>query len=158
MKETIQIIEFHSSLVSHFTNLNLAWIKKYFEVEAMDEQLLGKPKEYILDKGGYIFFAQIDNEVAGTFALILEKDGVFELSKMGVSEEFQGKKVGNKMLQFSLEKAKESGAVKVILYSNTILEPAIHLYKKYGFKEVPLEHSEYKRSNIKMEVDINPAS
>jgi ribosomal protein S18 acetylase RimI-like enzyme len=73
---------------------------------------------------------------------------------MAVSEEFQGKKIGNKMLEFCLAKARQLGAAKVILYSNTILQPAIHLYKKYGFKEVPLEHSDYRRSNIKMEVDI----
>jgi tryptophan synthase alpha chain len=35
-----------------------------------------------------------------------------------------------------------------------LLKPAIHLYKKYGFKEVPLGSSEYKRSNIKMEIDL----
>lgn len=155
MEETIQITAFEPSLASHFTSLNLAWIKKYFVVEPMDEQVLSNPEEFIINKEGYIFFATINNEVAGTFALIKEKDVVFELSKMAVSEEFQGKKVGNKMLEFCLAEARQLGANKVILYSNTILQPAIHLYKKYGFKEVPLEHSEYKRSNIKMEVDIN---
>ena len=89
--------------------------------------------------------------MAGTFALIKESDDVFELSKMAVNEKFQGKKIGNQMLDFCLQKAKELGAVKVILYSNTILAPAIHLYKKYGFTEVPIGNSEYKRSNIKME-------
>ena len=46
------------------------------------------------------------------------------------------------------------GATKVILYSNTKLGPAIHLYQKYGFVEVPMGTSEYKRSNIKMEKTI----
>jgi ribosomal protein S18 acetylase RimI-like enzyme len=155
VEDTIQIIEFEASLASRFTNLNLAWIKKYFVVEPMDEQVLSNPIEFIINNGGYIFFAAIHNKVVGTFALIKEMDGVFELSKMAVSEEFQGKKVGNKMVEFCLMKAKQLGAKKVILYSNTILQPAIHLYKKYGFKEIPLEHSQYKRSNIKMEVDIN---
>jgi ribosomal protein S18 acetylase RimI-like enzyme len=58
-------------------------------------------------------------------------------------------------LQHCLEEAKKLGASKVILFSNTILGPAIHLYQKYGFQEVPLGHSEYKRSNIKMEKVIN---
>ena len=51
-----------------------------------------------------------------------------------------------------LEKAKELGVITLFLYSNTKLVNAIHLYKKYGFNEVPLGNSAYKRSNIKMEI------
>ena len=56
------------------------------------------------------------------------------------------------MMEFCLQKAKELGMLKLILYSSTKLENAIHLYRKYGFKEIPLDNSEYKRSNIKMEI------
>ena len=73
---------------------------------------------------------------------------------MAVREEFQGKKIGNKLVEHCLEVAKELVAQKVILYSNTKLENAIHLYTKYGFIEVPLDEVEYKRANIKMEIDI----
>jgi ribosomal protein S18 acetylase RimI-like enzyme len=158
LEETVQIIKFDASLAGYFADLNLAWIRKYFSVEPMDEQLLNRPQEDIIEKGGYIFFAKVNSEIAGTFALLKAEDSVFELSKMAVSERFQHRKVGNKMLEFCLQQAKELGALKVILYSNTILEPAIHLYKKFGFKEVRLENSEYKRSNIKMEVDIKQVS
>ena len=71
-----------------------------------------------------------------------------------MDEKFQGRKVGNKIIEFSLEKAKELGAQKVILHSNTALKPAIHLYNKFGFKEVSLGDVEYKRADIKMEIDI----
>jgi ribosomal protein S18 acetylase RimI-like enzyme len=74
---------------------------------------------------------------------------------MAVSENHQGKNIGNQMLEFCLSKARQLKMQKVILFSNTILQPAIHLYRKYGFREVPLENSEYKRSNIKMEIDLN---
>ncbi|MDB5246737.1 MAG: family acetyltransferase [Segetibacter sp.] len=154
MQEDVQIINFEETLAHHFSDLNLAWIRKYFKVEPKDEEVLAKPQHFIIDKGGHIFFATFNNEIVGTFALIKVAEGIFELSKMAVSEGSRGKKTGNKMLQFCLQKAKELQAKKVILYSNTILSPAIHLYKKYGFSEIPLEHSEYKRSNIKMEIDI----
>ena len=78
-------------------------------------------------------------------------DKVYELAKMAVDENFQGKKIGNKMMEVAIDKGKSLGAEKLILFSNTMLHPAIHLYRKYGFIEVPLENSEYKRSNIKME-------
>jgi ribosomal protein S18 acetylase RimI-like enzyme len=153
---TITIVPFDDAYAADFSRLNLAWLRKYFVVEAIDEEMLSQPKRYIIDKGGYIFFAILEGEVVGTFAMMKQEEGVFELSKMAVSEEHHGKKIGNKLLEFCLDYARQLGAHKVILFSNTLLAPAIHLYRKYGFKEVPLVNSEYKRSNIKMEIDIQP--
>jgi very-short-patch-repair endonuclease/ribosomal protein S18 acetylase RimI-like enzyme len=152
----VHIIEFRDELVAHFKNLNIAWLEKYFYVEAIDEAMLSDPKKYIIDKGGYIFFAEMDNEIAGTFALMKVEERIFELAKMAVDEKFQGRRVGNRMMEFAIEKVKNLSATKLILYSNTMLSPAIHLYKKYGFVEVPFENSEYKRSNIKMVLALTP--
>ena len=49
---------------------------------------------------------------------------------------------------------KEKNIEKLILYSNTKLASAIHLYKKYGFTEIELEQGLYERANIKMEILI----
>ena len=116
--------------------------------------MLSQPRKYIIDRGGHIFFAKVNDEIAGTFALMKSAESEYELSKMAVDEKFQGKKIGNQLLEFCIRKAKELEAKKLILYSNTILGPAIHLYEKYGFKEVPMGNSEYKRSNIKMELNL----
>ncbi len=150
----IKIIPYTEENQKYFTALNVLWVEKYFVMEEHDKDVLYNPKEHILDKGGYIYFAKADNAIAGTFALILVEKGVYELSKMTVDEAFRGKKIANKMLEFCLEEAKRLNMSKIILYSNTILQPAIHLYKKFGFKEIPLENSEYKRSDIKMEIII----
>jgi ribosomal protein S18 acetylase RimI-like enzyme len=151
MNDTIRIIDFASTLARHFTLLNLAWLKKFFEVEPIDQVMLADPKAYIIDKDGHIFFAEYGGAVVGTFALMKAGEATFELSKMAVDEKYQGLKIGNAMVQAAIDKAKTFGAQKLILFSNTKLQPAIHLYKKYGFTEVPLGASEYKRSNIKME-------
>jgi ribosomal protein S18 acetylase RimI-like enzyme len=157
--DKIEIKDYSEEWSDFFSFSNLAWIKKYFIVEPEDEEILFNPKKYVIDNGGFIFFAFIDNEIAGTVALIkcpeYEEEEVYELSKMAVSEKHQGKKVGNRLIQHCLEKARELKADKVILHTNKILEAAIHLYEKFGFKQVPLSNSLYKRTNIKMEVDIN---
>ena len=113
--------------------------------------MLGDPRQFILDRGGHIFFARLNGSVAGTFALLKNDDDVYELSKMAVAESFQGMKVGNRMMEYCIEKVIALGGKKIILFSNTKLLPAIHLYTKYGFKEVPMNSSQYTRSNIKME-------
>jgi ribosomal protein S18 acetylase RimI-like enzyme len=151
MQEEIEIIPFRKELAPFFRELNMAWLEKYFYVEPIDVEVLGDPEGVIINKGGYIYFAKWRDAIVGTFALIAEGDGIYELGKMAVNEEYQGKKIGNQLLQYCLEQASELGATKVILYSNTKLVPAIHLYRKYGFTEVPLGASDYKRSNIKME-------
>jgi ribosomal protein S18 acetylase RimI-like enzyme len=58
-------------------------------------------------------------------------------------------------VEASIEKARQLGAHTVILYSNTRLAPAITLYRKLGFYEVPLD-GPYKRSDIKMELPLLP--
>ena len=151
----LEIIEFSDRYAKFFTSLNMAWVEKYFVVEPMDHKMLSEPKKYIIDEGGYIFFAKVDDNIVGTFALIKVEDKIYELSKMAVDEHFIGKKIGNRMLEFCLDEAKRLKADKIILYSNTKLQPAIHLYKKFGFKEVPLDHTEYERANIKMEIDFH---
>jgi ribosomal protein S18 acetylase RimI-like enzyme len=147
----VEMIGFKDDLAKYFTELNLAWVKKYFTVEPMDQKILSDPKTNIIDKEGHIYFATVDAEIAGTFALLKIDDSIYELSKMAVAENMQGKNIGNVMMKFCIEEAQRMNISKLILYSNTKLKPAIHLYEKYGFKEVPLENSEYKRSNIKME-------
>ncbi len=154
-KNEIEIIPFSEGLTIHFTRLNTDWLKKYFVVEPVDHQMLGNPKEFFIDKGGFIFFAKLNGAIAGTFAMLKEPDNVYELSKMAVEEKYQGMKIGNRMMEYCIAKAKELNAVKIILYSNTKLGPAIHLYKKYGFIKVPVKSSLYKRANIKMELVIN---
>lgn len=150
----IEIIKFSDEYSKYFTALNIAWLQKYFVVEPIDHEILTEPKKFILDQGGFIFFAKAGDQIAGTFALTKISETVYELAKMAVDEGFQGKKIGNKMLEFCIEEGKRLKADKIILFSNKKLEPAIHLYKKFGFKEVPLGNSEYQRANIKMEVNI----
>lgn len=151
----VEIIEFSDALAPHFARLNKAWLEKYFNVEPVDQLMLDNPKEFFIDKGGFIYFARLNDDIAGTFALLKESETVFELSKMAVDDKYRGMNIGNTMMRFFIAEAKSLGMNKIILYSNTRLEPAIHLYKKYGFTVVPINHSVYKRSNIKMELLIN---
>jgi|SRR5665647_3129707 len=150
----IEIIGFSDELAKYFTALNIAWLQKYFVVEPVDDKMLSDPKKMIIDRNGFIFFAKINGQVAGTFAIIKEENNIYELSKMAVDEKFRGMGIGNKMLEFFLDEVKRLKGGKAILYSNTKLEPAIHLYKKFGFKEVALDHPEYERANIKMEINL----
>ncbi|RZJ52734.1 MAG: GNAT family N-acetyltransferase [Flavobacterium sp.] len=148
---TVEIIPFSSDLKEHIKTLNKAWLQKYFRVEEKDELVLSDPQKYIIDKGGMIFYARYNNEIIGTYSLIKIDNDTFELGKMAVSDKAQGLGIGNKMLVHCLAVAEENNIKKLFLYSNRMLLPAIHLYEKFGFVEVPLEDGIYERADIKME-------
>ena len=147
----IEIIPFSQDLKEHIKTLNLEWLTRYFKIEQKDELMLSNPQEEIIDKGGLIFYARYDNEILGTVSLIKVNDTTFELSKMAVSDKAQGFGIGNKLLLHTFDVAKQNNIKKLVLYSNRILLPAIHLYTKFGFSEVILEDGLYERANIKME-------
>lgn len=153
----INIIPFEKLYAEEFYNLNIEWLKTYFYVEPFDEEVLSKPEFYIINKGGYIFFAQLDHVIVGTVALMPTKEtNVFELTKMAVSPNHRGFKIGQHLMQYCIDFAKQQKFKKLMLYSNTILENAIYIYRKFGFIEIPVEkNSPYKRSNIKMKLLIN---
>ena len=105
-----------------------------FTLEENDRQILSQPRELILDRGGVILIAE-DPElgVIGTCALIRIGDGVFELTKMAVSEAAQGRKAGEALLAATLDRAVAMGIAKLYLLTNRKCAAAIHLYEKAGF-------------------------
>jgi ribosomal protein S18 acetylase RimI-like enzyme len=153
----LEIIPYKAEHASHFERLNRAWIEKYFVLEDLDKWVLQNPQEAILEKGGAILMATWDGVVAGTVALIKATEEEYEFSKMAVDEAFQRKGIAEALSYAAFQKAKELGAKKVSLYSQTTLAPAIHLYRKLGFVEVPMNNQLYKRANIKMEIELGNA-
>ena len=150
----LEIIEYQPEFAKDFYNLNAEWLKKYFYIEPYDEMVLSNPQKYVLDPGGFIFFAKYNNEIAGVVSLINQKK-FFELSKMAVSPKYQGLKIGLKLMNFSIDFAKQQKWESITLYSHRSLVPAINLYKKIGFKEIPVEeNSHYERSDIKMILEL----
>lgn len=151
----IEIIDFTEDLTEPIKTLNYEWIEKYFRIEKGDEISLSNPKEEITDKGGFIYYAKLNGDIVGTASLLKISDSVFELGKMGVSEKAQGHRIGSLLIEHCLTMAKQKNIKTLILYSNRQLKPAIHLYEKYGFKEVELEHGLYERADIKMEKHLS---
>jgi N-acetylglutamate synthase-like GNAT family acetyltransferase len=145
-----EIISYLPRYAEDFKTLNTAWLEKFFVVEPYDAEVLSKPEKYILDKGGNIYFVIENGKAIGTVALMYNEYNELEFTKMAVADGEKGKGFGNLLLQHCIDEAKKMNCENLYLYSNTQLEPAINLYKKFGFLEIPVEKSEYARCNIKM--------
>ena len=148
----IKIIDYNKKHAKYFYDLNIEWLKTFFYVETFDEAVLSNPEKHIISKGGFIFFAIKNDTIVGTVALMpTENKSIFELTKMAVNTQERGQKIGQQLLQYCIDFAKSKKLQALLLYSNTKLENAIYLYRKYGFKDLKLEkNSPYKRSDIKM--------
>jgi len=150
----ISIVDYDASHQKAFRDLNYEWIEKYFVIEDSDRKMLEDPQGFILDKGGAVLIALLGTEPVGTCALIKMDGEKYELAKMAVSPKAQGKKIGLLLGKATLEKAKELGGKVVYLETNSVLTPAINLYKKLGFLEVGGNDSPYARCDVQMEITL----
>ncbi len=154
----VEILDYQPAYRAFFKTLNETWIEKYFRLEEADKLVLNHPESEILEKGGFVFFARLHDAIVGTCGLVKKEDNTFELIKMGVLESARGRKIGQQLAEAAISKAREQGADQVVLYSATILKPAILLYRKLGFREVPLADSHYDRCDIKMAFNLSEGS
>jgi GNAT superfamily N-acetyltransferase len=147
----VEIREFVPDDATAFRTLNEEWILQYFALEAKDDETLGDPAGRIVEPGGRIFMAFRDERPAGCVALVAMQPGEYEVAKMAVTREFQGRGVGRKLLLAAIEAAKAMGAARLYLETNQRLTHAIHLYESVGFRPLPQADSPYARVDVRME-------
>lgn len=135
-----------------FRQLNLEWLDHYNLKESHDLMILNDPEGTILEKGGYIWIAEAGGAPVGSAALIKEQEGEYELAKMAVTPSYRGKGISKLLIETCLEKAKEVGARKLMLFSNHQLQAALKLYEKYGFRHVEIHHSPFETADVRMEL------
>jgi putative acetyltransferase len=148
----VSIIEYEDKYASRFKELNLEWLDKYGLTEEGDLAMLNDPRGKIIDTGGALFLAADGDEIVGSAALIQEGAGEYELAKMAVAETWQGKGISKLLIQKCLSTAKELGAKRIYLVSNSQLTTAISLYEKYGFTHTPVIDAHYLTADVMMEL------
>ena len=91
----------------------------------------------------------------GTCAVIRCNSKLYELAKMAVSPTARGRGYGDLLVERAIEFARAEGAETVMLLSNSRLEPALRLYKKHGFRYVPVSTPHhYSRVDVQMELSL----
>ena len=153
-RNQIQIVPYESRYRSAFRELNEEWLNFYMEVEPEDARVLGDPEGTIIAPGGVIVLAVDDGVAIGTGALINEGGGKYELAKMAVTEAYRGRGIGRRVAEHLIAVAKRMGAREVELVSARLLPAATPLYRKLGFREIPLGDNPYARADIRMTLEL----
>jgi len=137
-----------------FRRLNEEWIERHFRLEEKDRETLRNPQK-IIDGGGQILMAYVDDEPVGCCALLRMDEDSFEVAKMAVTLRQQGRGFGRAVLAATIEEARKLGAKRLYLETNSSLTPAITLYRSLGFRDIPAERmpkSPYVRADVFMEM------
>ena len=150
----IKIIKWEDRFAKAYIDLSIEWLEKYVSVEPGDLEIIEHPYEAVLNNGGMIWFALLDNTPIGTVTMIKSNDS-YEVAKLAVTEKYKKLGIGERLMKVAIEFARENGTKKIYLFTNHNLIPAINLYKKCGFVQIPLIDNKYIESDMKMELFIN---
>ena len=150
----ISLINYNSKYQPDFKRLNLEWLDKYGLTESHDLEILDDPEGTVIARGGYIFLAIDGSKVIGTAGLWKESGLEYELIKMGVDPQYRGRGISKLLLEECIGKARELGAVKIILFSNSQLTTALKLYENYGFRHVAVTGAPFLTADVKMELNL----
>lgn len=151
----LRLRAYTDDLAPVFYALTAEWIEAMFSLEENDRRILSDPRGLIVERGGLILFVEAEGVgIVGTGALIKISDGVYELTKMGVTARARGHKAGEFLLRGLLQRAEAMAITELFLLTNRKCAAAIHLYEKVGFRhdaDVMRTHgSRYARCDVAM--------
>ena len=124
---------YEAYLKEAFIEMNEYWIKKDYVLEDEDRRVLSTIDDSV--RAGAIIFFVIEGGIPiSTLCLTPLGDNTYELVKFATKEGYYNLGAGRLLLEYVLNDAKKF-AKRIIIATNKKCYSAIHLYKKYGFKE-----------------------
>jgi putative acetyltransferase len=131
-----------------------AWFGMNLCFQNFDEEVANLPGKYVAPEGR-LFLAFSDEKIAGCIALRKLEDGICEMKRLFVKDEFRGQKIGIKLIEKLFEEARNIGYEKMRLDTfPSKMGKAVSLYESYGFREIaPYYHNPYGET-LFMELDL----
>ena len=152
----MKIVPYDSRYKKDFIEMNQAWISQMFVMEAEDVRELENIEPYI-QKGGQIFFVLDEQDAVMACCMIAPRDdGDWEIMKFAARGMYTGTGAGSACLKACIAYAQEQKLPKIIIVSNRKCTNAIHLYRKYGFQEIPVDKKKFpfERADIAFEMAL----
>lgn len=129
-------------------------------MEKQDEKEFENIDVY-LNKGGQIFVAVDDNNKAMAVAMIASReDGKWEIMKLAARGMYTGTGAGSACLKACIEYARDKKVQRILIVSNRKCTHAVHLYRKLGFEEIPVDKAQFpfERADIAFQMKMDYGS
>ena len=148
-EEGILMDEIRTLFRAYETELNEDLCFQSFEEELKD------PLKKYGPPNGMLYIAKWNDEVAGCIALMqLKEEGACEMKRLYVRPAFRKHKIGKQLVEQLLNHAKQMGYTKMKLDTLQKLQPAITLYKQYGFVETTAYYENPLEGVVYMEKEL----
>jgi len=108
-------------------------IDLYFQ--NIDDELERFPEKY-KEPDGAFFVAKDKDKVVGCIGMKSLGDGVCEMKRLYVSDEYKGFGIGKHLIEIILREANEKGYERMRLDTLRRLGKALGMYRAFGFKEI----------------------
>ena len=131
------------------------WIELQLCFQGFDEEVANLPGKYAAARRGRLFLAFADEKLAGCIALRKLEDGICEMKRLFVKDDFRGQKIGIALIEKVIEEAREIGYEKMRLDTYPPkMGKAVQLYESYGFHEIPAYYENPYGDTLFMEKDL----
>jgi ribosomal protein S18 acetylase RimI-like enzyme len=149
--ETVEQIEQAQKLFREYE----AWFGMTLCFQNFDEEVANLAEKYALPEGR-LFLAFSDEKLAGCIALRKLEDGICEMKRLFVKDEFRGQKIGITLIEKLIEEAQKIGYKKMRLDTYPPkMAKAVKLYESYGFREIPPYYHNPYGETLFMELDLS---
>ncbi|GAB2787384.1 GNAT family N-acetyltransferase [Rhabdobacter roseus] len=85
-----------------------------------------------------VYVARFRQEVVGVYVLCPQEEGLVEIKNLAVKEKYQGKGVGQALLQHAIQKAQSQGFREISIGTANSSVGQLYLYQKMGFEMTSL--------------------
>lgn len=150
----MKIIPYDKKYRQDFIDLNTKWIEEIFGVVEEHDRETFENIDSLIDGGAMIYFSVSGDTVLACCMAAPAGGGDWEICKLASNPERDHKGCGSAVFLACCKWAEEHGAKRLFIVSSTKLKPALHIYEKYGFREVKLDDYGYARGDIALEKTI----
>lgn len=127
--------------------------KSYLDRQNYDEEIENLEQKYGLPEGR-LYVAYLNGKLAGCIGLRKIDRENCEMKRLYVRPEFRGKHLGYTLVERIIHDAKEIGYEFMLLDTFPFLEGAIHMYKNFGFYEIPSYNNSPMDSLVYFKLDL----
>ncbi len=143
------LAEDHAAVARELSD-HLSSIGDALDAQGLDHDIAHWQEEYDGRTGVLLLVTDAAGEVVGTAAVRLLKPGLGELKRMWLRPSCRGRGLGRRLMDACLDEARRLGCRALRLDSQARLEAAVHLYRVYGFSEIPC-YNDNRRADMWME-------